>query len=360
MTPIVLLGDISLVRNGKSNSQDSVTDGKYPFFDRSQIIKKSNQYLFDTDGIIIPGEGKEFTPRFFSGKFDLHQRAYVIQGDQNKVDDKYLYYAILSGKDYLSRTAVGSTVKSLRKPQIERMPIPLPMLNTQAKIADILGSIDEKIELNRKMNDTLEQMGQVLFRFQFINNPEARKWEIKRVSEIIDFVGGSQPPKTEHVYEKRDGYIRFIQNRDYSSNNHKTYIPNSSRNKICNETDIMMDKYGEAGKVRFGIAGAYNVALSKIIPKLPNTQEYLRAYFSLPNTQRILESAAAASTRSSLNSTTFAGLEIHLPPSELLSRFENAQKTAIYKQMLCRDEIQTLTTLRDTLLPRLISGKLKV
>ena len=210
------------------------------------------------------------------------------------------------------------------------------------------------------MKETLEQMGQALFRHYFIDNSDASKWEEVKVSDLLEFAGGSQPPKSEHVYEEKVGYIRFVQNRDYSSTNHKTYIPIAKRNKLCNETDIMMDKYGEAGRVRFGIAGAYNVALAKIIPKHQNTQEYLRSYFSLSQIQTSLEGAAAGSTRSSLNATTFAGLKVKMPTDDLLAQFEVDQKNTINQILLNKDQIQTLATLRDTLLPRLINGKVKV
>lgn len=202
----------------------------------------------------------------------------------------------------------------------------IPSLDQQRFVINICDSIDEKIELNRKMNETLEQMGRALFRHYFINNPEVEKWEEVKISDLIDFVGGSQPPKSEHIYDDQEGYIRFVQNRDYSSSSHQTYIPIAKRNKLCNETDIMMDKYGEAGRVRFGIAGAYNVALAKIVPKEDDMQEYLRAYFSLPQIQQTLEGAAAASTRSSVNATTFSGLKIRMPAPSLLASYEKTQK----------------------------------
>ena len=79
--------------------------------------------------------------------------------------------------------------------------------------------------------------------------------------------------KLSVIYEQKEGYIRFVQNRDYSTDSHLTFIPISKRNHLCNEKDIMMDKYGEAGKIRYGIAGAYNVALLKIKAKFVNFQK---------------------------------------------------------------------------------------
>ena len=73
------LGKISFITNGKSNAQDHIENGEYPLFDRSAVVKASNNFLFDCEAVIIPGEGMRFTPKYYKGKFDLHQRAYVLK-----------------------------------------------------------------------------------------------------------------------------------------------------------------------------------------------------------------------------------------------------------------------------------------
>ncbi|KGQ35051.1 restriction endonuclease subunit S [Gallibacterium genomosp. 1] len=183
-------------------------------------------------------------------------------------------------------------------------------------------------------------------------------WEVKPLIDQFDFLGGSQPPKSEHIYEEKEGYIRFIQNRDYANENHKTYIPISKKNKICNETDILMDKYGEAGKVRFGISGAYNVALAKIEPKNILFKEFLRWYFMQEKTQEFLFSSSLASTRSSLNSKTFIGMNILVPTNNVLSKFNDISDNYIQHTLNLRRENRTLSEVRDLLLPKLLNGEI--
>lgn len=143
----VKIGDFFEVTNGKTNSDDAVLDGAYPLFDRSIEIKRSNKFLFDTEAIIIPGEGKEFIPQYYFGKFDLHQRAYAIyQKGKDKLIVKFLYYWIEYNKAYLSKMAVGSTVKSLRLYMLQNFPLELPNYKIQLRIVDILSSIDEAIQ----------------------------------------------------------------------------------------------------------------------------------------------------------------------------------------------------------------------
>ncbi len=146
------LGEVARITTGSSNRQDSNLDGEYAFFDRSQDIRSSNIFLFDTEAIIVPGEGQEFIPKYFIGKFDLHQRTYAIMEFGNNIG-KFLYYYISYNSNHLNSHAVGSTVKSLRLPMFEKMPIKLPSLKEQQKIANFLTSIDVKTEsTNQEIN----------------------------------------------------------------------------------------------------------------------------------------------------------------------------------------------------------------
>ncbi|MFZ4580155.1 MAG: restriction endonuclease subunit S [Myxococcota bacterium] len=132
------LGELCAIRNGKSNTEDAVADGAYAFFDRSKSIKRSSRYLYDCEALIIPGEGTEFLPRHFVGKFDLHQRAYALHGFSGRIDVKYLFHYLVFFKDYFPRVAVGATVKSLRMRHFEQLPVLVPRLEEQRRIVAIL------------------------------------------------------------------------------------------------------------------------------------------------------------------------------------------------------------------------------
>ncbi len=148
------LGKLSKITTWSSNREDSNLDWEYTFFDRSEDIRTSNIYLFDCEAIIVPWEWQRFMPKYFIGKFDLHQRSYAIMNFEN-LNWRFLYYYIIQNQNYFLSQAVGSTVKSLRLPMFQKMPINLPTLKEQEKIADFLSGIDEKIE---KVSDELEKM----------------------------------------------------------------------------------------------------------------------------------------------------------------------------------------------------------
>jgi type I restriction enzyme S subunit len=161
------LGEISTITTGSSNREDSVLDGEFVFFDRSQDIRTSNRYLFDKEAIIIPGEGQEFTPKYYIGKFDLHQRTYAIFDFIGKTG-KYLYYYISHNNKYLLSLAVGSTVKSLRLPMFQSMPIKLPCIEEQILITNILSSIAKKIETEKQLLEQYENQKKYLLLQMFI------------------------------------------------------------------------------------------------------------------------------------------------------------------------------------------------
>jgi len=91
---IIKLGKLANIKTGKTNVQDAVENGKYPLFDRSGELKRSNKYLFDTEAVIVPGEGKDFLPKYYVGKFDLHQRTYAIFNFKPDLKGRYFYFAM--------------------------------------------------------------------------------------------------------------------------------------------------------------------------------------------------------------------------------------------------------------------------
>ncbi len=299
--------------------------------------------------------------------------------------NKYFIFCILKyNEKRLRLMAKGTTTKTITKDNIKMFQILLPPLETQQKIARTLSILDQKIENNHKINELLHKILELLYeqyfvRFDFLdenNKPYQTSggkmkfskelnrlipndFEVKTLGELITWISGSQPPKSCHIYEHKDGYIRFIQNRDYSSNDYITYIPISKNNKICYQYDIMIDKYGEAGAVRFGLQGAYNVALSKISVLNQSMQEYIRSYLNSKPIKKYLSNACMASTRSSLNENHIYSLMLPIPPINLLQKYEKIAKNIITAIIKNNQATQTLTALRDFLLPLLLKQQVK-
>lgn len=202
-----ILLKICSITNGKANAQDHIENGKYPLFDRSEVVKSSNNYLFDCEVVIIPGEGMRFTPKYYKGKFNLHQRAYALK--DFTINGKFVYYSMDNNSNLLLKKAVQSTVLSLRLPILHNFQIVIPIdIKEQQKIADCLSSIDELIELQEQKLTALKQhkkgLMQQLFpshndlqaskqaivcpKFRFPQFKDYKGWEVVELMNIGYFV----------------------------------------------------------------------------------------------------------------------------------------------------------------------------
>ena len=185
-------------------------------------------------------------------------------------------------------------------------------------------------------------------------------WKVKNLLELVSWETNSQPPKSEFIYEPKDGYIRFIQNRDFDSDSHYTFIPFNKNLSLVDEFDILMDKYGDAGKTRFGLKGTYNVALAKIAVKESKYKEYVRAFLSSPAIYNYLHNACMASTRASLNEDNLSFINIVIPSENIATLFEKQAHLIIEKLIKNRIENNQLTKYRDELLPLLLNGQVTI
>ena len=165
------MGDIATITNGNSNVQDAITeakDGLYPFFDRSEDIKYLPTFLFDKEAIIYPGEGADFMPRYFKGKFALHQRCYAIFDFNEIINAQFLYFYLKTKNSYFIRNAVGSTVPSLRLDTFQKLKVVIPSKNTQYSVSLCLSYIEQKCNLENEILQTLLKQKQFLLRQMFI------------------------------------------------------------------------------------------------------------------------------------------------------------------------------------------------
>lgn len=161
------LDDIATIKTGNLNVQDATENGEYTFFDRSEEIKKYKEFTFDNEALIYAGEGSEFIPRYFKGKYGLHQRSYSIFNVKG-VSIKYLYYWMLTQNNHFLRMAVGSTVKSLRMDCFQKCRVVIPFIEEQQRIADFLTSMDEKIEFEERMLAEAKKFKKFLLQNMFI------------------------------------------------------------------------------------------------------------------------------------------------------------------------------------------------
>ena len=123
-------------------------------------------------------------------------------------------------------------------------------------------------------------------------------WEYKKLGEVCDFEGGSQPPKSEWINHPQEGFVRMLQIRDFTQSRsfEIEYVKNTKKIRLCKADDILIGRYGASvGKILTGLAGAYNVAIIKSIPdEKVIAKSYIRRYFESSLFQNILFKVCAS------------------------------------------------------------------
>ncbi|MFA7627339.1 MAG: restriction endonuclease subunit S [Candidatus Kapaibacterium sp.] len=264
------LGEVAQIKTGDLNVQDSSVNGAYPFFDRSVDIKRLDVYSYDKEAIIYPGEGSEFYPRLYRGKFALHQRAYAIFDFNADVNLDYIYQYLKTKNKHFLTTAVGSTVKSLRMDCFEKCEIKLPEYNEQEKIGGFLSSFDELIQKQQEKIGLLKELKkgylQQMFPVKGSNIPKIRfkgfteAWEQRKVSEITSF--HKQGYYTTESYSDTKKYY-LLRGTDFSQN---SLILKDTPKIDASEKDYQAFKVeiGDFLIVRSGTVGTYGIVYDDI------------------------------------------------------------------------------------------------
>ena len=156
------------IKTGNRNSQDNVKNGKYVFFDRSTEIKRLNEFDFDEEAIIIPGEGTKFAPKYINGKYALHQRSYSLYNFSQEIDSKYLYYFLMTQSNTLLRYSVGTTVPSLRVSTFDHIKVPMYSKELQIKYALTFDSLEKLMNQIKKKTNILRSLKRFLLQVLFL------------------------------------------------------------------------------------------------------------------------------------------------------------------------------------------------
>ncbi|MBE6222409.1 MAG: restriction endonuclease subunit S [Bacteroidales bacterium] len=216
---IMKVKDVCSIETGKSNTQDQVNDGKYPFFIRSENPVRSDKYLYDCEAVITIGDGKiGQVYHYINGKFDLHQRCYKMS-DFKGVDGKYFYYYFSSHfYERAMRMSAKATVDSVRLEMIADMPIAVPCIKEQRAIASLFSSLDECITASKEKMEQLKAHkkglmqklfpapGKTLLEYRFPEFKDEGEWKIMKVKDVCSIETG----KSNTQDQVNDGKYPFF------------------------------------------------------------------------------------------------------------------------------------------------------
>ena len=285
------------------------------------------------------------------------------------IDRDYLYYFLKSsfGQQEIARGTVGAVQAKLPIKNIQDITIPLPDEFTQRKIAAILDSMDEKIETNQKINDNLEQQVQAYFQELFVDNADPA-WTLGTISDLGTVVGGSTPSKSKPEYYTEDG-IAWITPKDLSINKAKFIshgenditelgLKNSSAS-IMPEGTVLFSSRAPIGYIAIASGEVTtNQGFKSVVPKPEIGTAYV--YCFLKHNLPVIEGMASGSTFKEVSGSTMKNVPAVIPDSETLTCFNYFCAPILAHQRILEEQNQSLAALRDSLLPKLMSGEIDV
>ena len=350
-------------------------------------------------------------------KFVLGQRLYGLRAKKDVIDSKFLYYSLTSStvQARLQSRATGTTVLGIRQSELLKTEIDYPEdLGEQRRIAHILGALDDKIELNRQLNATLEQLARRLFQSWFVDFEPVRAkasgepeesicrrlgltpellalfpaaledsavgeiplgWRLNRVGNLVNTVdyvaNGSFASLKENVHLFNEpNYALYLRLTDYNADfsNEMRFVDEASYNFLSKSSldgseTIIANVGANAGTVfRAPSWLGYRMTLGSnaVALKAPKACNYVYQHFESNYGQSQLQSIITGSAQPKFNKTSLRSLPLIMPSETILHSYENLAGGIVNQQDLLKAESRTLAALRDELLPKLLSGEIRL
>lgn len=352
----------------------------------NEPFDKTEYYSLQANDIVIGMDGSRVGKNKARIKKEdlpllLAQRVACVRHNELAEQD-YLYYNIFSKKiiDYVNSIHTGSAIPHISQKQIEDYKILLPDLETQRRIASILSSLDRKIELNNKINADLEEMAQAIFKNWFVDFEPFKNgkfvdselgmipegWKVGCLGDMGAVVCGKTPSKSNSNYYGGD--IPFIKIPDMhgnvfveSSEDRLTELGSLSQiKKLIPPYSLMVSCIATVGLVSINTKPSHtNQQINTVIPHNKSALFYLYQY--IKNNEELLKNMGRGGTTTlNVNTRSFSNIRLLIPSEIALEQFHRVVEGLFKKIELNLHESRTLSTLRDTLLPRLMSGELEV
>ncbi|MGI6678470.1 MAG: restriction endonuclease subunit S [Dehalobacterium sp.] len=377
-----LTANYDCMRKPLSSNERKKMQGKYPYYGAQGIIDSINNYIFDGTYMLVAEDGenlkskKQNIAQIVSGKFWVNNHAHIVK-ESELADLRYLCY--LFNNTDVSGYITGSAQPKLSQANLNLIKFTVPCLTEQKAIAATLSCLDDKIELNNRINKNLEEIAQAIFKSWFVDFEPFQDGEFEdselgripkgwRVGTIEEFVkemknGGTPNRKNDNYWDSKDvpwlktGEIKnslIIESEEYIS---WAGLKNSSA-KILPYNSVLMAMYGAtAGKIGLlKFEASTNQACCAMTCNSANKAIFL--YLFLLANQSYIESLAVGAAQQNLNKDTISKLKLIIPKDEVI-------ESVIFDELFNYiennfRETQKLNAIRDTLLPKLMSGEIRV
>ena len=375
------LSDLCEIKYGKDYKK--LNHGNVPLYGSGGLMGHVDSFLYEGSSVLIPRKGTISNLFFAEGKFWTVDTLFWTKIDEKIVEPRYLYY-VLKNTD-LESMNVGSAVPSLTTKELNQLILRIPDLTFQKRVSNFLSSLDDKIEINNKINSNLEELAQTLYKRWFVDfefpNEEGKPykssggemveselgmipkgWEISQLSEFIFEAGKRTKPSSETI---NNPYVPI----DCITSKSLTLW----EYKDGEEAKSSLISF-KAGDILFGAMRPYfhKVCIAPFDGTTRSTCLVLNSkhedYFYFSTLTLFLESTIQFATQNSTGSTIpyiswkngLGSLIVAVPASNVAARFNSILNPVFEKLLLGAHENRSLIETRDLLLPKLMSGEIEV
>lgn len=350
----------------------NVTENGFDFSNCSFISEEKDKKLrkgkLSRQDIVLTTRGTVGNLAFYNEKVSydhirINSGMVIFRVDQNEIFPRYFYFLLKSNifKEQVKAYATGSAQPQLPIRDIKRFEFLLPPLPEQRAIAEVLGALDDKIELNRRMNRTLEAMARAVFRHWFVENEEVESWKVGKLGDVAENIR------------------RGVNADEIDPETHYIGLEHMPRGSIAlsewgNASELASNKFifkqGEFlfGKLRpyfhkVGIAPIDGVCSTDILVIAPKQSEWYGFVLGHISSVELINYTNAASTGTKMPRTSWADIanyEIAIPPMEMVKEFNEMFLSIVQHIRANIMQSRTLAALRDALLPKLMRGEVRV
>ena len=384
-------------------------DGKIPWLKTNQIgefiiyntdehitekgLNESSTKLVRKNSLVIAMYGDGVTRGKVSivGKeLTTNQACCVIEIDPNQANYKFIYYQLKQSYNVLRHLSNGGAQQNLNVKMLKEFKVKLPLLTEQNKIAEILYSLDKKIETNNKINKKLEEMAQAIFKQWFVDfefpNEDGKPykssggemveselgmipkgWEVDSLSNLVKEVITGKTPSTKKSENYGDKYpfvtIPDMHNKVFVTKTERYLSEDGHKlqeKKLIPKNSILVSCIATVGLVSISSEAVHtNQQINSIIPNSIEEVFYFYEYLKLME-DRLKRIGSAGSATLNVNKGEFEKIKYIYPNSRIINKYNNTVKNIYEKIKLNEIENNRLAQLRDTLLPKLMSGEIRV
>lgn len=360
---IFSLGQLVNIKYGKNQKKVQSDDGPIPIYGTGGLMGYATEALYNKPSVLIGRKGTINKVKYVDHPFWTVDTLFYTEVNDEIVIPKYLYY-MMSLLD-LDSYNEGTTIPSLRTETLNRLEFRIPDKEYQRGILSVLEPFDSKIKINEKINDNLEQQTAAYFYHQFIVNADP-SWKEGTVSDLGTVIGGSTPSKSKPEYYTDNG-IAWITPKDLSVDKSKFIshgadditelgLKNSSAS-IMPAGTVLFSSRAPIGYIAIADGEVTtNQGFKSVVPNSNVGTAFV--YYFLKNALPTIENMASGSTFKEISGSAMRTVPATIPDDERLQDFSDFCNPLFQQQRTLEAENRTLAALRDSLLPKLMSGEL--